>query len=116
MAARRLKYIVLMCVLVLSIGSQDDGRVAKLDFSTPDERLFDHASKILQQQPWEARTLLETLVASYPDSRYCRAARALLRQVQYPPGYVVAEMGGETVIFFPSLREPRLKSHRKVAN
>jgi hypothetical protein len=75
----------------------------------PDRILFEKAAKSAQNQRYqEARTLLETLINTYPESGYVGRATAMLDNMWYAGGGVgprteTPPEGGQT--FFPSLQE-----------
>ncbi|HKV92477.1 MAG TPA: hypothetical protein VJW20_08020 [Candidatus Angelobacter sp.] len=81
------------------------------DAQQPDEELFDRAMQSFNQgHRQEAKTLLETLVCTYPDSAYSSRASLALEDMWYSEAGIGArpeiDMGvGEKITFFPPLKE-----------
>jgi hypothetical protein len=76
----------------------------------PDEGLFGRAMQLLDDdRTGEARTLLETLIATYPDSAYVPRAERVLDDMWHAEGGIGPRKeepaGGEAVTFFPPLKE-----------
>jgi hypothetical protein len=74
-----------------------------------DRVLYERAMAFMQDENFQvATTLLETLVASYPESPYSVPANAALNDIWYAEGCVGPRpepVNGETVKFFPPLPE-----------
>jgi hypothetical protein len=74
-----------------------------------DGLLYERAMASIQDENFQvATTLLETLVASYPESPYSVSANASLNDIWYAEGCVGPRsepVNGETVKFFPPLPE-----------
>ncbi len=76
----------------------------------PDKGLFDRATKLIYASRFgEARTLLETLVNTYPESEYVARAKSALDDIWHTEGGVgprqESHWPGENMTFFPPLKE-----------
>jgi outer membrane protein assembly factor BamD (BamD/ComL family) len=74
-----------------------------------DESLFDRAMQLLRKSRYqESRTLLETLIVTYPESAYAPRAELALDDIRRAEGGTPrreAAPPGGGVTFFPSLEE-----------
>lgn len=77
----------------------------------PDEGLFGRAMQLHgDNRDQEARTLLETLIETYPESAYVPRADRMLDDLWHAEGGIGPHKekppsGGEEVTFFPALKE-----------
>lgn len=85
--------------------------LANIDSKQPDKGLFDRAMDSMKHAHYqEARTLLETLINTYPDSEYIARAKLALGDAWYAEGGKAAWQQAESEYkdfqtFFPNLPE-----------
>jgi outer membrane protein assembly factor BamD len=85
--------------------------LANIDSKQPDKGLFDRAMDSMKKAHYqEARTLLETLINTYPDSEYIARAKLALGDAWYAEGGTAAWSQAEVEYkdfqtFFPNLPE-----------
>lgn len=85
--------------------------LANIDSKQPDKTLFDRAMDSMKRARYqEARTLLETLINTYPDSEYIARAKLALGDAWYNEGGKAAWQQAESEYkdfqtFFPNLPE-----------
>jgi outer membrane protein assembly factor BamD len=85
--------------------------LANIDSKQPDKTLFDRAMDSMKKARYqEARTLLETLINTYPDSEYIARAKLALGDAWYNEGGKAAWQQAESEYkdfqtFFPNLPE-----------
>src|SRR6476661_11042910 len=85
--------------------------LANIDSKQPDKTLFDRAMDSMKKAHYqEARTLLETLINTYPDSEYIARAKLALGDAWYNEGGKAAWQQAESEYkdfqtFFPNLPE-----------
>ena len=85
--------------------------LANIDSKQPDKTLFDRAMDSMKRAHYqEARTLLETLINTYPDSEYIARAKLALGDAWYNEGGKAAWQQAESEYkdfqtFFPNLPE-----------
>jgi outer membrane protein assembly factor BamD len=85
--------------------------LANIDSKQPDKSLFDRAMDSMKRARYqEARTLLETLINTYPDSEYIARAKLALGDAWYNEGGKAAWQQAESEYkdfqtFFPNLPE-----------
>ncbi len=85
--------------------------LANVDSKQPDKSLFDRAMDSMKKAHYqEARTLLETLINTYPDSEYIARAKLALGDAWYNEGGKAAWQQAESEYkdfqtFFPNLPE-----------
>ena len=85
--------------------------LANIDSKQPDKGLFDRAMDSMKRARYqEARTLLETLINTYPDSEYIARAKLALGDAWYAEGGKAAWQQAESEYkdfqtFFPNLPE-----------
>jgi outer membrane protein assembly factor BamD len=85
--------------------------LANIDSKQPDKTLFDRAMESMKKAHYqEARTLLETLINTYPDSEYIARAKLALGDAWYNEGGKAAWQQAEAEYkdfqtFFPNLPE-----------
>src|SRR5689334_16867671 len=95
--------------------------LANIDSKQPDKGLFDRAMDSMKRARYqEARTLLETLINTYPDSEYIARAKLALGDSWYAEGGAAAWQEAEVQYkdfqtFFPNLPEAS-EAQLKVAN
>jgi len=101
----------LWCLLVVSVGCGSGVQPSNsVKAESPDRGLFDHGMKAVRNsRPEEARTLLETLINTYPDSEYVTRAKSALDDIWYAEGGIGPRQesvgAGGNMTFFPPLRE-----------
>jgi outer membrane protein assembly factor BamD len=99
------------CLLVVSVGCGSMFRpLESLKAESLDRRLFDRAMKAVDNsRPQEARTLLETLINTYPESEYVSRAKLVLDDIWYAEGGIgprpESTTKAEGVTFFAPLEE-----------
>src|SRR5258708_13162147 len=108
--------IVFACVLLVGAAGWRDGKVtnpmANIDSKQPDKTLFDRAMKEMKGAKFVvARTLLETLINTYPDSEYVARAKLSIGDSWMAEGGTAAMQQAEAeykdfITFFPNLSEP----------
>ena len=85
--------------------------LANIDSKQPDKTLFDRSMESMKKAHYqEARTLLETLINTYPDSEYIARAKLALGDAWYNEGGKAAWQQAESEYkdfqtFFPNLPE-----------
>ncbi|HXO38339.1 MAG TPA: outer membrane protein assembly factor BamD [Candidatus Acidoferrum sp.] len=85
--------------------------LANIDSKQPDKTLFDRSMESMKKAHYqEARTLLETLINTYPDSEYIARAKLALGDAWYDEGGKAAWQQAESEYkdfqtFFPNLPE-----------
>lgn len=95
--------------------------IANIDSKQPDKVLFDRAMNSMKHGHYtEARTLLETLINTYPDSEYVARAKLSLGDAWYAEGGTAAWQQAEVQYkdfetFFPNMPEAA-EAQLKVAN
>ncbi|HLJ28427.1 MAG TPA: outer membrane protein assembly factor BamD [Candidatus Angelobacter sp.] len=95
--------------------------IANVDSKQPDKVLFDRAMKSMKSGKYtEARTLLETLIQTYPDSEYVARAKLSLGDAWYAEGGTAGLQQAEVqykdfITFFPNMPEAA-EAQFKVAN
>lgn len=95
--------------------------LANIDSKQPDKGLFDRAMDSMKHARYqEARTLLETLINTYPDSEYIARAKLAIGDSWYAEGGTAALQQAEVEYkdfqtFFPNLPEAS-EAQLKVAN
>lgn len=95
--------------------------LANIDSKQPDKGLFDRAMESMKKGRYsEARTLLETLINTYPDSEYIARAKLSLGDAWYNEGGHAAWQQAEVEYkdfqtFFPNLPEAS-EAQLKIAN
>jgi outer membrane protein assembly factor BamD len=95
--------------------------MANVDSKQPDKTLFDRSMEAMKRgQYQEARSLLETLINSYPDSEYIARAKLAVGDTWYQEGGKTAWQQAEVEYkdfqtFFPNMPEAA-EAQLKVAN
>jgi outer membrane protein assembly factor BamD len=113
MVRRILVSAVLACALIALGGCHHkvQNPLANIDSKQPDKGLFDRAMDSMKKGHFqEARTLLETLINTYPDSEYIARAKLALGDAWYAEGGTAAWGQAEVEYkdfqtFFPNLPE-----------
>jgi outer membrane protein assembly factor BamD len=103
----------LACALLVSSGCHHkvQNPLANVDSKQPDKGLFDRAMDSMKHGRFqEARTLLETLINTYPDSEYIARAKLSIGDAWYTEGGTAAWQQAEMEYkdfqtFFPNLPE-----------
>src|ERR1700748_3148684 len=104
---------VLACAVAVVSGCHHkvQNPLANIDSKQPDKALFDRAMASMKSGHYsEARTLLETLINTYPDSEYIARAKLSLGDAWYSEGGKAAWQQAEAEYkdfqtFFPNLPE-----------
>jgi len=120
------KFIVTLalgCMLLLAGGCHHkvQNPLANVDSKQPDKVLFDRAMDSMKRGRYqEARTLLETLINTYPDSEFIARAKLGVGDAWYSEGGTAAWQQAEVEYkdfqtFFPNLPESS-EAQLKVAN
>jgi outer membrane protein assembly factor BamD len=120
------KFLVLSalaCGLLLASGCHHkvQNPLANIDSKQPDKGLYDRAMDSMKHGHYqEARTLLETLINTYPDSEYIARAKLAVGDSWYQEGGTAAWQQAEVEYkdfetFFPNLPEAS-EAQLKVAN
>src|SRR5258708_1453144 len=117
--------IVFTCVLLLAAAGCRHAKVtnpiANVDSKQPDKTLFDRAMKEMKGAKFVvARTLLETLINTYPDSEYVARAKLAIGDSWMAEGGTAAFQQAEAeykdfITFFPNLPEAA-EAQLKIAN
>lgn len=95
--------------------------IANIDSKQPDKVLFDRAMNSMKHGKYtEARTLLDTLISTYPDSEYVARAKLSLGDAWYAEGGTAGLQQAEVqykdfITFFPNMPEAA-EAQFKVAN
>jgi len=107
--------IALACLLLLAAAGCRHAKVtnpiANVDSKQPDKVLFDRAMVAMKEAKFvEARTLLETLINTYPDSEYVARAKLSIGDSWYAEGTGAGLQQAEAeyrdfITFFPNLPE-----------
>jgi outer membrane protein assembly factor BamD len=113
----------LTCALLLAAGCHHkvQNPLANIDSKQPDKGLYDRAIESMRHGHYqEARTLLETLINTYPDSEYLARAKLAVGDSWYQEGGTAAWQQAEAEYkdfqtFFPNLPEAS-EAQLKVAN
>ena len=113
----------LACSLLIVSGCHHkiQNPLANIDSRQPDKGLFDRAMDSMKHGRYqEARTLLETLINTYPDSEYIARAKLAVGDSWYQEGGTAAWQQAEVEYkdfqtFFPNLPESS-EAQLKVAN
>lgn len=113
---------VLACALLLAgCHHKVQNPLANIDSKQPDKGLYDRAIDSMKHGHYEvARTLLETLINTYPDSEYLARAKLAVGDSWYQEGGTAAWQQAEAEYkdfqtFFPNLPEAS-EAQLKVAN
>jgi outer membrane protein assembly factor BamD len=115
MLRRTLTSIVLGCAVLLAASgcrhAKVNNPIAGVDSKQPDKQLFDRAMTSMKGARYvEARTLLETLINTYPDSEFVARAKMSIGDAWNAEGGKVATQQAEAeyrdfITFFPTLPE-----------
>lgn len=114
---------VLASVLVMAGGCRHkvQNPLANIDSKQPDKGLFDRAMESMRKGRYqESRTLLDTLINTYPDSEYIARAKLAMGDAWYAEGGTAAWAQAEAQYkdfqtFFPNLPEAS-EAQLKIAN
>lgn len=122
MVRKILAFSVLACALVLAgCHHKVQNPLANIDSKQPDKGLYDRAIDSMKHGHYEvARSLLETLINTYPDSEYLARAKLAVGDSWYQEGGTAAWQQAEAEYkdfqtFFPNLPESS-EAQLKVAN
>jgi outer membrane protein assembly factor BamD len=113
MVRKILVSVVLAGAVLASSGChhKTQNPLANIDSKQPDKSLFDRSMESMKKAHYqEARTLLETLINTYPDSEYIARAKLALGDAWYDEGGKAAWQQAEAEYkdfqtFFPNLPE-----------
>src|SRR6185312_8734290 len=113
----------LACAMMFSAGCHHkvQNPLANIDSKQPDKALYDRSMDSMKHGRYqEARTLLETLINTYPDSEYIARAKLAVGDSWYQEGGTAAWQQAEAEYkdfqtFFPNLPEAS-EAQLKVAN
>jgi outer membrane protein assembly factor BamD len=113
MVRKILVSVVLAGAVLVSSGChhKTQNPLANIDSKQPDKSLFDRSMESMKKAHYqEARTLLETLINTYPDSEYIARAKLALGDAWYDEGGKAAWQQAEAEYkdfqtFFPNLPE-----------
>lgn len=114
---------VLASLLLMACGCHHkvQNPLANIDSKQPDKGLFDRAMDSMKKGHYqESRTLLDTLINTYPDSEYIARAKLALGDAWYAEGGTAAWAQAEAQYkdfetFFPNLPEAS-EAQLKIAN
>ncbi len=121
---RKLMISVVLAGFIFVAGcrhSKVQNPIANIDSKQPDKVLFDRGMDAMKHAKYAvARTLLETLINTYPDSEYIARAKLSLGDSWYAEGGTAAMQQAEAeykdfITFFPNLPEAS-EAQLKVAN
>src|SRR5436853_5722502 len=121
---RKLFASVLLAAALLLAGchhSKVQNPIANIDSKQPDKVLYDRAMDAMKHGKYTvARTLLQTLINTYPDSEYLARAKLSVGDSWYAEGGSAAMQQAEAeykdfITFFPQLPEAA-EAQLKVAN
>jgi outer membrane protein assembly factor BamD len=122
MSRQTITCFALACVLVLAgCHHKVQNPMANVNSKQPDKTLFDRSMESMKKgQYQEARSLLETLINSYPDSEYIARAKLAVGDTWYQEGGKTAWQQAEVEYkdfqtFFPNMPEAA-EAQLKVAN
>lgn len=111
---RKFAIILVLAMPFLVAGchhSKVKNPIANLDSKQPDKVLYDRAMVSMKKARYtEARTLLETLINTYPDSEYVARAKLSVGDAWYNEGGTAAWQQAEVeykdfITFFPNMPE-----------
>lgn len=111
---RKFAIILVLAMPFLVAGchhSKVKNPIANLDSKQPDKVLYDRAMVAMKKARYtEARTLLETLINTYPDSEYVARAKLSVGDAWYAEGGTAAWQQAEVeykdfITFFPNMPE-----------
>src|SRR3979409_153778 len=103
--------VVASALLTSGCHHKTQNPLANIDSKQPDKSLFDRSMDSMRKAHYqEARTLLETLINTYPDSEYIARAKLALGDAWYNEGGKAAWQQAESEYkdfqtFFPNLPE-----------
>jgi len=122
MSRQTITCFALACVLLLAgCYHKVQNPMANVNSKQPDKTLFDRSMESMRKgQFQEARSLLETLINSYPDSEYIARAKLAVGDTWYSEGGKTAWQQAEVEYkdfqtFFPNMPEAA-EAQLKVAN
>lgn len=123
MVRKSISLLALAAALLVAGGCHHkvQNPLANIDSKQPDKGLFDRAMDSMKHARYqEARTLLETLINTYPDSEYIARAKLAIGDSWYAEGGTAAMQQAEVEYkdfqtFFPNLPEAS-EAQLKVAN
>ena len=121
---RKIVFTIVLAASVFVAGcrhSKVQNPIANIDSKQPDKVLYDRSMDAMKHGKYTmARTLLETLINTYPDSEYIARAKLSVGDSWYAEGGTAALQQAEAeykdfITFFPSLAEAA-EAQLKVAN
>ena len=121
---RKIVFSIMLATLMLVAGCRHakvQNPIANVDSKQPDKVLYDRAMDAMKHGKYTvARTLLETLINTYPDSEFIARAKLSVGDSWYAEGGTAALQQAEAeykdfITFFPNLPEAA-EAQLKVAN
>jgi len=121
---RKIVFSIMLATLLFGAGCRHakvQNPIANVDSKQPDKVLYDRAMDAMKHGKYTvARTLLETLINTYPDSEYVARAKLSVGDSWYAEGGTAALQQAEAqykdfITFFPNLPEAA-EAQLKVAN
>jgi outer membrane protein assembly factor BamD len=114
-------FVLAASVLVAGCHHKVQNPIANVDSKQPDKVLFDRAMDAMKHGKYSvARTLLETVINTYPDSEYVARAKLSMGDAWYAEGGTAGLQQAEVqykdfITFFPNMPEAA-EAQLKVAN
>lgn len=114
-------FVLAASVFVAGCHHKVQNPIANIDSKQPDKVLFDRAMDAMKHGKYSvARTLLETLINTYPDSEYVARAKLSMGDAWYAEGGTAGLQQAEVqykdfITFFPNMPEAA-EAQLKVAN
>src|SRR5438270_8013056 len=121
---RKIVFSFMLATLMLAAGCRHakvQNPIANVDSKQPDKVLYDRAMDSMKHGKYTvARTLLQTLINTYPDSEYLARAKLSVGDSWYAEGGSAALQQAEAeykdfITFFPQLPEAA-EAQLKIAN
>jgi outer membrane protein assembly factor BamD len=116
-----ISFVLAASVFVAGCHHKVQNPIANIDSKQPDKVLFDRAMDAMKHGKYSvARTLLETLINTYPDSEYVARAKLSMGDAWYAEGGTAGLQQAEVqykdfITFFPNMPEAA-EAQLKVAN
>jgi outer membrane protein assembly factor BamD len=114
-------FVLAASLVVAGCHHKIQNPIANIDSKQPDKVLFDRSMDAMKHGRYSvARTLLETLINTYPDSEYVARAKLTMGDAWYAEGGTAALQQAEVqykdfITFFPNMPEAA-EAQLKVAN
>jgi outer membrane protein assembly factor BamD len=116
-----ISFVLAASVFVAGCHHKVQNPIANIDSKQPDKVLFDRAMDAMKHGKYSvARTLLETMINTYPDSEYVARAKLTMGDAWYAEGGTAGLQQAEVqykdfITFFPNMPEAA-EAQLKVAN